>query len=226
MPANEHGFLLENGTFTEIQAPGYLGTIVQRITPTGEMYGCTHDLDYGTNMRGFLRFADGTWSVIGVPSSMSNGATPDGSFIAGRYNDLAKGLTHGFIISNGAFESFDVPDSNLTAAYDANPLKQVVGYFRGTAGKFHGFLLSGGQFTTLDYRAQPIPRLAGSILRGILLGSTLTRKARRTVSCALPMTVGISEEKSLQEYWRGGPGLRDAARPRNEGRPRFLPRHG
>src|SRR5579863_2242972 len=150
VPRNQHGFLLTGGTLTEIQAPGYLGTIAQRITPTGEIYGCTHDLDYGANMRGFRRSADGTWSVMGVPSSMSNGATPDGSFVAGLYNDVA-GRTHGFTVSNGMFESFDVPGSNLTQAWDANPLKQVVGHFRDTAGKFHGFLLSDGQFTTLDY---------------------------------------------------------------------------
>jgi probable HAF family extracellular repeat protein len=162
VPRNQHGFLLTKGKFTEIQAPGYLGTIAQRITSTGEIYGCTHDVDYGANMRGFRRHADGTWSVMDVPSSMSNGATPDGSFIAGLYMDMMTGLSHGFLLRNGAFESFDVPGSNFTQAWDANVLEQVVGSYRDTAGKFHAFLLSEGRFTTLDY-----PHAVNTQARGI-----------------------------------------------------------
>jgi uncharacterized membrane protein len=151
-PANIHGYLLSHGTFSEVQVPGYLGTIAQRITPTGHIYGCSHDYDFMANMRGFVRNPDGSYPpVLDVPSSMSNGATPDGSLVVGLYTDLTTGLTHGFFLRNGNFEPFDVPSSNLTQAWDINPLKQVVGHFRDTTGSFHGFLLSKGQFTTLDF---------------------------------------------------------------------------
>jgi hypothetical protein len=65
-PSNRHGYLLSKttGAFTEILVPGYLGSIAQRITPTGHIYGCTHDYDFMSNMRGFVRTADGTYKVL------------------------------------------------------------------------------------------------------------------------------------------------------------------
>lgn len=170
VPRNQHGFLLSDGTFTEIQGPGYLGTIAQRITPTGQIYGCVHNLDYGANMRGFARFPDGSWTIIDTLSSMSNGPTPDGSFIAGLYTDLSTGHTHGYIIRNGMFESFDVPGSILTQAWDANPQEDVVGTYEDAAQKIHGFLLSGGQFTTIDYPGATSTQVRGINPEGDIVG--------------------------------------------------------
>lgn len=150
-PPNWHGYLLSQGRFTEIRVPGYLGSFAQRITPLVEIYGCSHDYDFMANMRGFVRHADGTYTVFDVPSSMHNGATPDGTNIAGLYTDLTTGLTHGYRVENGNFQPFDVPGSNLTQAWDINPSEEVVGYFRDNAGKFHGFLLSRGVFSSIDF---------------------------------------------------------------------------
>ena len=149
-PPNWHGYLLSHGIFSEVQVPGYLGTIAQRITPTGDIYGCSHDYDFMSNMRGFVRDAAGQYTVFDVPSTMHNGATPDGRIIAGLYNDMTTGLTHGYLLVNGDFEPFDVPDSNFTQGWDMNPSGQVVGQYRDDNGKFHGFLLSGGVFTAID----------------------------------------------------------------------------
>ena len=156
-PPNWHGFLLRGGVFSEIVVPDpassgsyFLGSIAQRITPTGEIYGCTHNFDFMAKMQGFVRHADGSFGVLDVPSSMNNGATPDGNIVAGLYNDMKTGLTHGYLVVNGNFEPFDVPGSNFTQAWDINPSREVVGQFRDTNGRFHGFLLSGGTFTSID----------------------------------------------------------------------------
>jgi uncharacterized membrane protein len=149
-PPNWHGYLLRHGRFTEIQVPGYLGTISQRITPTGNVYGCSHDVDFGANMRGFVRTPAGTYTVLDVPSSMNNGATPDGSVIVGLYNDMATGLSHSYLIVNGVFEPFDPPGANWSQAWDINPGADVVGQFRDETGIFHGFLMSRGLFTNID----------------------------------------------------------------------------
>lgn len=170
VPRNQHGFLLTDGTFTEIQGPGYMGTIAQRITPTGQIYGCVHNLDYGANMRGFARFPDGSWSIIDTLSSMSNGPTPDGSFIAGLFTDLSTGHTHGFIIRNGNFESFDVPGSILTQAWDASPEEQVVGTYEDAQQKVHGFLMSDGQFTTIDFPGATSTQVRGINPEGDIVG--------------------------------------------------------
>jgi uncharacterized membrane protein len=151
-PANRHGYLLSRGTFSEVQVTGYLGTIAQRITPEGEIYGCSHDYDYMSNMRGFVRNPAGGYTVLDVPSSMNNGATPDGRVIVGLYNDLTTGATHGYFLRNGNFEPFDVPGSiSFTEGWDINPSEDVAGDFQDNTGKLHGFLLSRGAFTTIDF---------------------------------------------------------------------------
>lgn len=150
--SNWHGYVLSKttGAFTEIHVPGYLGSIAQRITPSGDIYGCTHDSAFTSDMRGFVRSADGTFTVLDVPSTMHNGAMPNGRIVVGLYNDMTTGLRHGYFAVNGDFQPFDVPGSNWTEAWDINPLGEVVGDFRDTAGKFHGFLDSRGVFTILD----------------------------------------------------------------------------
>ena len=149
-PPNIHGYLLSQGKFSEVQYPGHLGTIAQRIGPNGDIYGCNHDTDLMATMHGFRRTADG-YTQLDVPASMSNGATPDGSLVAGLYTDMMTGLTHGYLVKNGNFEPFDVPGSNLTQAWDINPAGDVVGNYRDTIGKSHSFLLRAGQFTSLDF---------------------------------------------------------------------------
>src|SRR5262249_16984001 len=50
-----------------------------------------------------------------------------------------------------AFSSFDYPGATATAPYAINANGDVVGFYVDSAGKQHGFLLSGGSFTSIDY---------------------------------------------------------------------------
>ena len=146
--ANIHGFLLSQGTFTEVQYPGKLGTIAQRIGPDGTIYGCNHDKDLGISMHGFVLSRRG-FSQVDMPMSMNNGATPAGDAIVGLYTDSG-GRTHGYLIVNGDFEPFDVPGSLATNGWDISPAGLIVGQYRDTAGSLHGFLRSGDGYTTVD----------------------------------------------------------------------------
>jgi probable HAF family extracellular repeat protein len=49
------------------------------------------------------------------------------------------------------FTSFDFPGATSTTAWGINADGAVVGAYVDSAGKQHGFLLSGGDFTTIDY---------------------------------------------------------------------------
>lgn len=163
-----HGYVLSHGVFTEVQAPGYLGSIAQRITPTGNIYGCTHDTDFGTNMRGFVRSPLGDYSIFSVPSSMHNGATPDGHIIAGLYTDLTTDVTYGYIVTNGDFMPFLVPGSLSTAGWDMSPQGNVVGSFTDSSG-LHGFLRTAdGVYTTIDF-----PGATATAARGINPGGEI-----------------------------------------------------
>jgi hypothetical protein len=65
-----------------------------------------------------------------------------------------------FLVSSGAAQSFNFTTIDFpcctkgiaprTALGGINPAGDIVGVYRDDAGKSHGFLLSGGQFTTID----------------------------------------------------------------------------
>jgi uncharacterized membrane protein len=160
-PATIHGFLLSHGNYSEVQFPGHLGTIAQRIMPNGDILGCLHDTDLMSTMYGFMRTAAG-YASLNVQASMNNGSTPDGNHIVGLYTDMMTGLTHGYMIDYGAFTPFDVPGSNVTNAWDINPAGDIVGAFRDTSGKVHGFLRSSaGDYSTINFPGATLTRAFG-----------------------------------------------------------------
>src|SRR5262249_340573 len=124
-PLAAHGYLLSRkGLFIAIDYPGHPNIIPQRITSTGIILGCYHDLDVMDSMHCFARASDGSFSGFSVPVSMHTGATPDASRIVGLYE------THSYVIDRGDFLSFDAPDSTLTNAWDVNPQGEIVGQFQ------------------------------------------------------------------------------------------------
>jgi len=163
-----HGFLLSRGAFATVDFPGHLNTWAQRITPTGKILGCYHDTDTMGTMFGIV--ISGTdFSAISVPASMTNGATPDGSKIAGLYTDMT-GKTHGFLLEDGNFRPFDVPGSTLTQAWDINPAGETVGLYRDSAGNFRGFLMSDGDFVSIDFPGAVATRAFGINSGGDIVG--------------------------------------------------------
>lgn len=153
------GFLFSHGKFSLVLFPGHIGAIAQRITPTGDIYGCLHDFNMSTTMYGYgiSRFGDTSLQLNGgeladptqsVPASMENGATPDQSIRVGLYVDLTTGFNHGYIVKNGILQTYDVPGPQgpqQTNTYDINPAGDFVGIYIGSGGHRHGFLqLAGG----------------------------------------------------------------------------------
>jgi len=162
------GFLLHLGVFSTVLFPGHSGSIPQRITPDGNIYGCYHDVDLMGSMFGFTRTANG-FTSIDVPASMNNGATPDGSMVVGLYTDMAM-ATHGYVLRNGTFQSFDVPSSTFTQAWDINPGANIVGDFKDSAGVFHGFLQTGDRYTSIDFPAAVATHALGINPGGAIVG--------------------------------------------------------
>ena len=183
-----HGFLRSRkGQFTDLHYPGHLYEIPQRITPTGIVLGCYHDMDFMASMHGFTLSRDG-FSEFTLPSSMHNGATPDGSVIAGLYNDLATGQGHAYLLDHGRFQPFDVPDSTLTNAWDINPQGDVVvGIYRDLSGVSHGFLRDEeGQFTSFDFPGSNSTGARGINARGEIVGWYLDSSGTRHGFLAQP----------------------------------------
>ncbi len=161
------GFLYSHGRFSLVLFPGHLGAIAQRITPTGDIYGCLHDFNMMSTMYGFgiSRFGDTSLQLNGgeladpsqfVPASMENGATPDGSTRVGLYLDMTTGFNHGYVVQNGVLQTYDVPGPQgpqQTNTYDINPAGDFVGIYIGSGGHRHGFLqlADGSAPITLTY---------------------------------------------------------------------------
>ncbi len=158
-----HGFLLRaRASLPEpVDYPGHMNTIAQRITATGQIFGCYHDSDQMGTMHGILVdngnyiALDGSEDGLDVPASMNNGATPDGKVITGLYADMT-GKSRSYIVSGGTFTPFDVPDSIGTSAWDMNPSGEIVGVYSDASSKVHGFLMTRGQFFSVDYPAQGV----------------------------------------------------------------------
>jgi probable HAF family extracellular repeat protein len=164
--------LSRKGQFAAFHYPGHLYEIPQRITSSRIVLGCYHDMDFMASMIGFAwSRRHGFTALTAVPSSMHNGATPDGSSIAGLYNDLETGLRHGYLLDHGRFVPFDVPDSTLTEAWDINPEGDVVGVYRDRSGQFHGFLRDeDGQFTSFDFPGSTNTGARGINAQGDIVG--------------------------------------------------------
>lgn len=167
------GFLYSHGQFSTLLFPlssgGYHpGAVPQHVTPDGDIYGCLHDNDLGPSMVGaaWTRLG-GPLSAIGVPMSMNHGAAPDGHTIVGHWTDMA-GHTHGYIIANGTFQSWDVPGSTGTAIEDINPGDAFAGAYHDT--RNHGFvqLPDGSPLITIDP-----PNSIGATVIGINAGGTI-----------------------------------------------------
>ena len=165
------GFLLHRGIFSTVLFPGHVGSIPQRITPNGDIYGCYHDADLMGSMFGFVLSAAG-FRGIDVPASMHTGATSDGSTIVGLYTDMTSmpPLTHGYVLQNGNFQSFDVPNSTFTQAWDVNPAHGIVGDFTDAAGMFHGFLKTAEGYKSIDFPAAVASHAQGINPRGAIVG--------------------------------------------------------
>jgi uncharacterized membrane protein len=168
---NIHGYLrTKQGDFERVDYPGHTNTIPQRILGDGTILGCRHDHNTMDTMRGIVMGRDGN-SEIDANASMHNGATPNGKRIVGLYMNMDAGnRTEGYVIEDGVFTPFLVPGSNFTAAWDMNPVGDIVGIYR-TGTVFHGFLLRDGRYVSIDVPGATATRAFGTNAGGAIVGS-------------------------------------------------------
>jgi len=179
-----HGFLLSKGAFTTIDPPGAVFTNPLGINSGGEIVGrfcttlpCASDRE---NVHGFLR-SEGEFTTIDIPGARGTNAwkiNPRGDIVGGYTG--ADGKKHVFLLSlrKRNFITIDVPGA-AEASLDnggINPRGDIVASYCDTAPctnaspDTHGFLLSRGRFTTIDFPDNQ-PTLAFAInARGDIVG--------------------------------------------------------
>ncbi len=150
----DHGFILENGTYTPIDValPGAQNgtTIAFGINNRRQIVGSYTADGVG---HGFL-LKDGVFTALDFPASgvtqtQARGIDDRGR-IVGVYNDAAG--SHGFLFDRGVFKSIDVPFAAAccTLASGINDSGEIVGAYSGGDGHIHAFVQENGEFRTLD----------------------------------------------------------------------------
>lgn len=161
-PGKRHGFLLKDGVFTTFDPPGSVFTNALGINERGDIVGryCTHlpcSVAGGGSFQAFL-LQDGQFTDIAVPDALET----DAFRINGRGQIVGGFLTNVeqiFVLTNGKFASIDTPDGQAVSLDTGgmNERGDIVGVYCDSAFPClisgigtHGFLISGGNFTTVD----------------------------------------------------------------------------
>jgi uncharacterized membrane protein len=182
--AARHGFLLREGEFTTIDPPGAVFTNPLGINSWGDIVGrfCTTlpCPPESPNVHGFL-LSDGEFTTIDVPGARGTNAWKINSRgdIVGGYTD-AEGKKHAFVL--GAHKrgvvTIDAPDGAEIGVDNGgiNSRREIVGIYcdiapcRGANLDAHGFLLSRGRFTTIDFPGALVTNAFGINARGEIVG--------------------------------------------------------
>jgi len=152
-----NGFLYSGGMYTTLDDPlGVRGTFLHGINARGQIVG--DYLDSSGVPHGFL-YSRGSFTTLNEPLAVgyvtdANGINANGEIVGDYYN----GGYHGFLYSDGKYTTLDDPLAPInnphttggTLALGINDKGQIVGYYKDSSGTSHGFLYSGGTYTTFD----------------------------------------------------------------------------
>ena len=135
--ARTHGFVLSDGNFSNIDAPGAVFTYASGINAAGDTVGAYFDgVSHGYLLnQGVVT----TFDVPGATLTNALGGNPS-SDIVGSYRDTT-GARYGYLLSAGQFSAIDLPSATFTRAAAINPQGDIVGSGI-VGGVFHGYLLT------------------------------------------------------------------------------------
>jgi uncharacterized membrane protein len=176
-----HGFLLSNGAVSTIDVPGASDTFALGINDSGLVVGYWDLYDANGNGLAVYGFTwkDGAFinTQINFPGAAGSGlfgVNSRGDLVGVWVPDVNGPIEHGFACPiEGQCFSFDapVPGTVLTQADEINANGEIVGIYVGTDGVWHGFLMAGANFTSLDF-----PGSTGTGAYGINSGGQIVGK--------------------------------------------------
>lgn len=161
-PTDRHGFLLSEGQFTTIDFLGARFINALGINARGDIVGryCTAVPCVPEKRHGFL-LSGGEFTTIDVPGAIGTNAwkiNRQGQIVGGYLG--SDGKSHVYLLSEGEFTTIDFPGAFDTAPGGdnggINSRGDIVSYYCAAApcvdnDSEHGFLLSDGEFTTIDF---------------------------------------------------------------------------
>jgi uncharacterized membrane protein len=179
-----HPYLVRKGVVTHFEPPitwGAVEAAARSINSSGDIVGDYYLAD-GT-AKGYLRSHHGKWTSFDVPG-VEGGTYPFGINSQGEIVGVAGSLDlitdHGFLFrpghdgAPGSYLPIDFPGADSTDPFGINDDGDVVGsYYLRSDGKFHGFLLHEGDFTTVDVPGDQETYPKGINSRGEIAGQFL-----------------------------------------------------
>jgi uncharacterized membrane protein len=170
------GFVKSGGSYTALHVPGATETVAFDINDRRQVVGFY--IDAGGSMHGF-GWRNGAYTTIDFPGAAGTAAfgINNAGRVVGGYLDLGgnQPVLGGFLRNRDGFKTLAFPGGVTTAGLDINNRRQVVGAYVDRTGTQHGFLLDGGEFTTIDPPRAPNGVAPGINDRGQIMVATNLR---------------------------------------------------
>ncbi len=211
---------------TIVSVPGAIETLVYGLNNRGDIAGSYKDangIQHGFVVTRGVYVYPIDAPVADTAYTQIWGINESGALV-GAY--AAPSVSHGFVLENGKFTSFDVPDSTFTAGFAINTEGDVTGHYGTTpSGKMRGYVLRNGVFTTYGAEDWDLPNTmtcgfgnnAGQSVVGhfadgtgqhgfLLTGSVFTPIDYPAAGAHNTNADGISPQGEIVGYFRDGTG--------------------
>jgi probable HAF family extracellular repeat protein len=174
-----HGFIFENGQFTDVFLPeadknnrGMLADINDESISIGS-FNYLKNIDHDQIIHSFIHNENGTISVLSDPITRAllteaTGINNSGT-IVGFYYD-ANSSRHGFIFKNGVHFTYDKPCAARTLLMGINNQGKIVGFYRDANGIGRGFTLFDGSTEDIVFPGAIETRPHGINKTGLIVG--------------------------------------------------------
>jgi len=155
-----HAFIWENGAFTSFDVPSASSSSANGINASNQVVGYYVSGNTTAYIRNGTTYTDLT-PFSGTPEARAYSVN-DAGRIAGYYSLPSTGNYRGFFYNGTTYTTLNYPGAVGSQAIGINNSDQIVGYYFN--GKPHGFLYTGGGYTTVDH---PLPGSLGTVAQGI-----------------------------------------------------------
>lgn len=173
------GFLVSQGTLTSYTAPlpgggSAVDTEFYQANNAGQVAVSYYGSD-GIYHAATYNITAGTWTylpdIAGYAENLAGGINNHGLVVGDVFTNTSFGGGVGWSWSGGQYSLFTAPgaDPSLnpggTATYSVNDAGQIVGYGIDSSGIYHGYVMTGTSFMTLDYPGAA--QYGGTVANGI-----------------------------------------------------------
>ena len=161
------GFIYSNGSLQTLSVSSSIGTVANGVNNNGVVVGYYYD---SSNVQHGFMYSGGLYLAVNRPGASAtalNGINKAGQIVG-------QSSIGSFLYSGGSYSSISDPlaGSQGTFAEGINDQGQIVGYYYDSSNVEHGFIDSGGTYTTVDRPGASGTALYGINNAGVIVGQS------------------------------------------------------